>query len=258
MSLLLLLNSAPPANTGVVARGVVRAVRSKPDPRIARRTQPQVVSSAAPAPFSQTVAVPTSRITLAAVEPTVTSTTVGITSRGIIRPIRRSWEDRRLKRRSGPQALATTLFSITQTVAVPVAVVRDIAVPPTRTPGTATVAAPATTIRLLAVTPARTTTATVAVPSSRITLTAVAPARTTTVTRTVPAVSVRNIAVAPTVMPGTRTLTPQIGVLRLLAVAPQVQNFILVPAATLRLLAVAPSVTGGGGGGTVTLRKSGD
>jgi hypothetical protein len=49
-------------------------------------------------------------------------------------------------------------------------------------------------------------------------------------------------------------------VLRLLAVAPEVQNFILVPAATLRLGAIAPSVTGGGGGGggTVTLRKSGD
>lgn len=197
MSLLLLLNSSAPADTGVVARGVVRAVRSKADPRTARRTQPQTLSA--------------------------TRVTTGLT------------------------------------VSVPVVVIRDLAVAPALTAGTATIAAPTTVLRLLAVAPARTTSATVAVPSSRITLAAVAPTRTTTVTRTVPAVAVRDLALAPTVVPGTRTLTPQIGVLRLLAVAPQVQNFILVPAATLRLLAVAPSVTGGGGGGgTVTLRKSGD
>lgn len=145
------------------------------------------------------------------------------------------------------------------TVLVPAVFLRMLSVAPAVVPGSAPVAAPATTIRLVANAPAVSQATQVAVPASRITLNAVAPARTTTVTRAVPAVAVRDIALAPTVVPGTRTLTPQIGVLRLLAVAPQVQNFILVPAATLRLLAVAPSVTGsGGGGGTVTLRKSGD
>ena len=146
------------------------------------------------------------------------------------------------------------------TVLVPAVFLRMLSVAPAVVPGSAPVAAPATTIKLIANAPAVSQATQVAVPSSRITLNAVAPARTTTRTLTVPAVAVRDIAVAPTVVPGTRTLTPQIGVLRLLAVAPEVQNFILVPAATLRLLAVAPSVTGGGGGGggTVTLRKSGD
>lgn len=145
------------------------------------------------------------------------------------------------------------------TVPVPAVFLRALAVAPTASAGTATVAAPATTIKLIAVAPSVSQATQVAVPSSRITLNAVAPARTTTRTLTVPAVAVRDIAIAPTVVPGARTLTPQIGVLRLLAIAPQVQNFILVPAANLRLLAVAPSVTGGGGGGgTVTLRKSGD
>lgn len=145
------------------------------------------------------------------------------------------------------------------TVLVPAVFLRMLSVAPAVVPGSAPVAAPPTTIRLVANAPAVSQATIVAVPTSRLTLNAVAPARTTTRTLTVPAVAVRDIAVAPTVVPGTRTLTPQIGVLRLLAVAPQVQNFILVPAATLRLLAVAPSVTGGGGGGgTVTLRKSGD
>jgi len=146
------------------------------------------------------------------------------------------------------------------TVLVPAVFLRMLSVAPAVVPGSAPVAAPPTTIKLVANAPAVSQATQVAVPASRITLNAVAPARTTTVTRAVPAVAVRDIALAPTVVPGTRTLTPQIGVLRLLAVAPQVQNFILVPAATLRLLAVAPSVTGGGGGGggTVTLRKSGD
>jgi len=146
------------------------------------------------------------------------------------------------------------------TVLVPAVFLRMLSVAPAVVPGSAPVTAPPTTIRLVANAPAVSQATIVAVPTSRLTLNAVAPARTTTRTLTVPAVAVRDIAVAPTVVPGTRTLTPQIGVLRLLAVAPQVQNFILVPAATLRLLAVAPSVTGGGGGGggTVTLRKSGD
>lgn len=145
------------------------------------------------------------------------------------------------------------------TVLVPAVFLRMLSVAPAVVPGAAPVTAPPTTIRLVANAPAVSQSTVVAVPTSRLTLNAVAPARTTTRTLTVPAVAVRDIAVAPTVVPGTRTLTPQIGVLRLLAVAPQVQNFILVPAATLRLLAVAPSVTGGGGGGgTVTLRKSGD
>jgi len=146
------------------------------------------------------------------------------------------------------------------TVLVPAVFLRMLSVAPAVVPGSAPVTAPPTTIRLVANAPVVSQATQVAVPASRITLNAVAPARTTTRTLTVPAVAVRDIAVAPTVVPGTRTLTPQIGVLRLLAVAPQVQNFILVPAATLRLLAVAPSVTGGGGGGggTVTLRKSGD
>jgi len=146
------------------------------------------------------------------------------------------------------------------TVLVPAVFLRMLSVAPAVVPGSAPVTAPPTTIRLVANAPAVSQATIVAVPTSRLTLNAVAPARTTTRTLTVPAVAVRDIAVAPTVVPGTRTLTPQIGVLRLLAVAPQVQNFILVPAATLRLLAVAPSVTGGGGGGggPVTLRKSGD
>lgn len=144
------------------------------------------------------------------------------------------------------------------TVLVPAVFLRMLSVAPAVVPGAAPVTAPPTTIRLVANAPAVSQSTVVAVPTSRLTLNAVAPARTTTRTLTVPAVAVRDIALAPTVVPGTRTLTPQIGVLRLLAVAPQVQNFILVPAATLRLLAVAPSVTGGGGGGTVTLRKSGD
>lgn len=145
------------------------------------------------------------------------------------------------------------------TVLVPAVFLRMLSVAPAVVPGAAPVTAPPTTIRLIANAPAVSQATQVAVPTSRITLNAIAPARTTTRTLTVPAVAVRDIALAPTVVPGTRTLTPQIGVLRLLAVAPQVQNFILVPAATLRLLAVAPSVTGGGGGGgTVTLRKSGD
>lgn len=157
--------------------------------------------------------------------------------------------------RSMPVATSTTV-----TVAVPAVFLRDLAVAPSVAAGSTTIAAPATTIRLVAIAPSISVATQIAVPSSRITLNAVAPARTTTRTLTVPAVAVRDIAIAPTVVPGTRTLTPQIGVLRLLAIAPQVQNFILVPAANLRLLAVAPSVTGGGGGGggTVTLRKSGD
>jgi hypothetical protein len=145
------------------------------------------------------------------------------------------------------------------TVLVPAVFLRMLSVAPAVVPGAAPVTAPPTTIRLVANAPAVSQATVVAVPTSRLTLNAIAPARTTTRTLTVPAVAVRDIALAPTVVPGTRTLTPQIGVLRLLAVAPEVQNFILVPAATLRLLAVAPSVTGGGGGGgTVTLRKSGD
>ncbi len=169
---------------------------------------------------------------------------------------RRSFGDNQTEgwHRSMPVGIETIV-----TVLVPAVFLRMLSVAPTVVPGSAPVTAPPTTIRLVANAPARTATTTVAVPTSRLTLNAVAPTRTTTVTRAVPAVAVRDIALAPTVVPGTRTLTPQIGVLRLLAVAPQVQNFILVPAATLRLLAVAPSVSGGGGGGgTVTLRKSGD
>lgn len=156
--------------------------------------------------------------------------------------------------RTMPVATSTVV-----TVPVPAVFLRDLVVAPSVAAGSTTIAAPATTIRLVAIAPSISVATQIAVPSSRITLNAVAPARTTTVTLTVPAVAVRDVAIAPTVVPGTRTLTPQIGGLRLLAIAPQVQNFILVPAATLRLLAVAPSVTGGGGGGgTVTLRKSGD
>lgn len=178
-------------------------------------------------------------------------------SRGVVRATRTPREQRRAPR--AQVVRRRNVSTNTQTVAVPASVVRSLAVAPTRTAGTATVAAPATTVKLVAVAPSVSLATQVAVPSSRITLNAVAPARTATVTRAVPAVAVRDIAVAPTVVPGTRAITPTPVAIRLLAVAPQVQNFILVPAASLRLGAVAPSVTGGGGGGgTVTLRKSGD
>lgn len=183
-----------------------------------------------------------------------------IVARGIQRPIRAVTDDPRLARREKRQQLRQiTRTSNGQTVAVPFSRVTMVAVAPSRTAGQATVTAPPTQIRLLSVAPSVTATVAVSVPPSQIRLAGVAPSVQPAVSVAVPFSRVTDRAVAPLATAGTRTLTPQIAAVRLLAVAPEVRNFILVPAAPLRLLALAPSVTGGGGGGgTVTLRKSGD